>query len=92
MRKLPPTREALRLHVFRSTYAGIILKRRMGLEIPDRKIIVDWYAVTNVNLNNYLFTCTCKGSCTRCKCITKEAPCLPYCNCICVATAGTTIG
>ena len=104
IRKLPPTREALRLHVFRSTYAagwiwGVTLKRNVEVPSPvewgwkyspDRKIIVDWCAVTNVNLNDYFFTFTCKGFCTRCKCITKEAPCLPYCNCICVATAGTT--
>ena len=106
LRKLPPTKEALRLHILRSAYNaswiwGVTLRPSDQVPSPvqwgwkyseERKFIVDWCPVCEVNLSDYTFTCTCKGPCTRCKCVKKEASCLPFCGCVCVATRRNIVG
>ena len=45
-----------------------------------------------VNLHEYIFTCTYKGLCTRCKCVKKEVSCLPFCSCACIASQENIVG
>ena len=87
LRKLPPTRGALQLHILRSAYAagwilGVALQPSDQIPSPvdcgwkyskENRFAVDWCGTYDVNLNEYIFTCTCKGLCTRCKCVKKEA-------------------
>ena len=99
LRKLPPTREAFQLHILHSAYAaawiwGVTLQP--SDQIPS---LVDWgwkyskgyrFAVDCcgtyvVNLSEYIFTCTCKGLYTFCKCVKKEVSCLLFCSCVFIA-------
>ena len=105
-RKLPPTREALQLHSLRSAYAagwiwGVTLQTSDKIPFAvdwgwkyskDNRLAVGWCGAYDVNLNEYIFTCTCKGPCSRCKCVKKEVPCLPFCNCVCIATQEIIVG
>ena len=58
----------------------------------DKRFTVDWFGAYDVNLNEYIFTCTCKGLCTRCKYVKKEVSCLPFCSCACIASQENIVG
>ena len=106
LKKLPPTREPLQLHILRSAYAagwiwGVTLQLSDQIPSPfdrgykyskDNRFAVVWCAAYNVNLNEYIFTCPCKGLCTRCKCVKKEVSCLLFCSCVCVASQENIVG
>ena len=106
LRKLPPTKEVLQLHILRSAYtAGWIwdVTLQPSDKIPSpvdwgwkyskgNRFAVDWCGAYDVNLNEYIFTCTCKGLCSRCKCVKKEVSCLPFCSCVCIATQENIVG
>ena len=82
LRKLPPTREALQLHILRSVYAagciwGVTLQP--SDQIPslvnwewkysqNNRFALDWCRAYNANLNDCKFTCICNGLCSRSKC------------------------
>ena len=86
LRKLPPTREALQLHILRSVYAagciwGVTLQP--SDQIPslvnwewkysqNNRFALDWCRAYNANLNDCKFTCICNGLCSRSKCQKKE--------------------
>ena len=92
LRKLPPTREALQLHTLRSAYAAGWI---WGLTLHYSKynrFTVDWCGAYDVNLNEYIFICTCRGLCSRGKCVKKEVSCLSFCGCVCIATKESTVG
>ena len=38
----------------------------------DNRFAVDWCGAYNANLNDYKFACTCKGLCSRSKCVEKD--------------------
>ena len=106
LRKLPPTREALQLHILRSAYTtgwiwGVTLQPSDQIPSPvdwgwkyskDNRFAVDWCGTYDVNLNEYIFTCTCKGLYTRCKCVKEEVSCLPFCSCACIASQENIVG
>ena len=106
LRKLPPTREALQPHILRSAHAagwirGVTLQPSGQIPSPfdwgwkyfkDNRFAVDWCRTYDVNLNEYIFACTCKGLCTRCKCVKKEVSCLPFCSCACIASQENIVG
>ena len=97
LRKLPPTKDALKLHVLRSAYvAGWIWGTALNFEVArpspfmwgwkcDEKInfIPDWCSSSENTLNDILYPCNCQNKCTRCKCIKKNERCLPFCKCKC---------
>ena len=106
LRKLPPKRDALQLHILCSACAvGWI--RGVKLELSDQipspvdcgwkyskgyRFAADWCGTYDVNLNEYIFTCTCKGVCSQCKYVKEEVSCLPFCSCVCIATRENTVG
>ena len=45
--------------------------------------VLNWCPVGQHKLHDVLFTCNCKKECKRCKCVTKNEKCLPYCRCGC---------
>ena len=106
LRKLPLTREALQLHILHSAYAagwiwGITLQP--SDQIPslvdcgwkyskDNRFAVDCCGTYVVNLSEYIFTCTCKGLCTRCKCVKKEVSCHLFCSCAFIASQENIVG
>ena len=106
LRMLPPTREALQLHILRSAYAagwiwGVTLPPSDKIPSPvhwgwkyckGNRFAVDWCGAYDVNLNENTFTCTCKGLYSRCKCMKKEVSCLPFCSCDCIATQENIVG
>ena len=51
-----------------------------------KKTVVDCCGEDDANLNDYIFFCTWKILCIRCKCVKKVILCLPFCSCICIAT------
>ena len=95
LRRLPPTRDALRQHIFRAAYAaGWIWEKPLkhDIQVPsptewgwrlnnDRQLVPTWCPSVLVELKDFVFTCCCKGTCTRCKCMIKGTSCLPFCNC-----------
>ena len=97
LRKLPPSRAALKQHILRSAYAagwiwGGCLNNRISIPHPtewgwksddDNKIVPNWCPVIEVDLNELLYTCCCKKECIRCKCATRGELCLPFCKCPC---------
>ena len=106
LKKLPPTREALQFHILRWAYTagwiwGVTLQPSDQIPSPvdwgwkyskDKRFAVDWCGAYNVNLNEYIFTCTCKGLCTRCKCVKKEVSCLLSCSCVCIVSQENIVG
>ena len=98
LRKLPPTKDSLKMHVLRSAYDagwmwGSILQGRICIPSAiewgwkynaDRQIVPAWCNTSKITLDDYLFTCTCKNICTRCRCAIKNQSCLPYCKCQCL--------
>ena len=104
LRKLHP--EALQLHILRSAFAvrriwDVTLQP--SDQIPssvdwgwkyskDRRFAVEWCGAYDINLNDYIFTCTCKGLCTQYKCVKKEVSCLTFCSCVCIATRENIAG
>ena len=50
------------------------------------RIVVDWCGAYDANLNDYIFSCTCKRLCIRCKCVNIEVSWFPFCSCVCIAT------
>ena len=97
LRRLPPSREALRLHISRSAYVGgwiwgsallehcqIPPPTNWGWKFQQNILTPVWCPDMTVKLDDFLFTCTCKTQCTRCKCFTREVGCLPYCKCSCI--------
>ena len=50
------------------------------------RTVVDWYGAYDANLNDYIFSCTCKRLCIRCKCVNIEVSWLSFCSCVCIAT------
>ena len=96
LRKLPPSKEALRRHILRSTYVGgwewgsvlnegiqILSPIQWGWKFDNDILAPDWCQVMTGKLDDYVFTCSCKLQCTRCKCSTRGFACLPYCSCSC---------
>ena len=49
--------------------------------LQGNRFAVDWCGAYDVNLNEYIFTSTCKGLCSRFKCVKKEVSFLPFCSC-----------
>ena len=106
LRKLLPTREALQFDILCSAYTagwiwGATLQPSDQIPSPvdwgwnyskGNRFAVDWCRTYDVNLNEYIFTCTCKGLCTRCKCVKKEVSCLPFCSCACIASQENIVG
>ena len=100
LRKLPPLRDALQLHILCSVYtAGWIwaVTLQSSDKIPSpvdwgwkyskgNRFAVDWCGAYDVNLNEYTFSCTCKGLCSQCKCVKKEISCLLFCSYNCITT------
>ena len=95
LKKLPLTSYTLQLHRLRSAYGadwiwGMALEPSDQIPSPadwrwkyskDNRFAVDWWGAYDVNLNEYIFTCTCKGRCSWFKCVKKEVLCLPFCSC-----------
>ena len=97
LRKLPPTRDALRLHILRSAFvAGWIWGQCLQghdaipdptdwgyiLDINDMPI-PEWCPPPSILLKNVIYSCSCKNKCTRCKCVKDLGSCLPHCKCLC---------
>ena len=97
LRKLPPTRDALRLHILRSAFvAGCIWGQCLQghdaipdptdwgyiLDINDMPI-PEWCPPPSILLKNVIYSCSCKNKCTRCKCVKDLGSCLPHCKCLC---------
>ena len=85
-RRIPPTRAALHLHILRSAYAGgwhwggALLE---NLQIPpltdwawflntENQPVPYWCPPSELKLQDVLYTCNCKGTCTRCKCAKRK--------------------
>ena len=97
LRRLPPTRDTLRQHIFNQQHKlhgiwGKTLKHDIQVPSPtewgwrlnnDRQLVPTWCPFVLVELKDFVFTCCCKGTCTRCKCMIKGTSCLPFCNCNC---------
>ena len=97
LRKLSPTKEALQFHILHSVHAagriwGVTLQP--SDQIPSlvdcgwkyfkgKRITVDWYGAYVANLNYYIFSCTSKRLCIRCKCVNISS--LPFCSCVWIA-------
>ena len=108
LRKPPPTREAAKsfIAIFCSAYiAGqlrcVTLQPSDQIPSPvdwkwkyskDNRFVVDCCRAYGVNLNAYLFTCNCKGLCSRCKCVKKELSYLSFCSCVYIATRENVVG
>ena len=83
-------------HILRSVYAagrtrGVTLQPSDQIPSPvdwawkyikGKKIAVDWCGAYDVNLNDYIFSCTCKIICIQCKCVKKRVFYVPFCSCI----------
>ena len=90
---------ALRRHILRSAYTagwiwGLTLEEDLIAPSPvdwgqkldeDGKYVPDWCVEPEITLHDIIFTCSCKGSCSRCKCAKKKFSCLPFCSCNCIA-------
>ncbi|CAB3991206.1 Hypothetical predicted protein [Paramuricea clavata] len=100
MVKLPPTQDALLQHVHRSIFqAGIWSTSehsQQAVPSPDRfswkneggTWVPKWITIPEVSKTcSELTKCTCKGSCTRCKCAKAYLACTPLCRCKCVKSA-----
>ena len=86
LRKLPPTRYALKQHILRSAYTagwiwGLTLEEDLIASSPvdwgwklekDGKYVPDWCVEPEKTLQDIIFTCSCKGACSRCKCAKKR--------------------
>ena len=98
LRKLPPTRDSLNLHVLRSAYTagwvwGSILQGDIDIPSPvswgwnlneNNEFVPLWYLLPIMQLPELLFTCNCKDKCSRCRCSSRQVSCLPYCKCQCL--------
>ena len=73
-------------------FLPIFFEKDPHLNAVKNRFAVDWCRTNDFNLNKYIFTCTCKGLCTRCKCVKKEVSCLPLCSCACIASQENIVG
>ena len=97
LRRLPPTNEALQLDILRSVQAACRIwdvTLQSSDQIPSlvdcrwkyfkgKRIAVDWCGVYVANLNDYIFSCTSKRLCIRCKSVNISS--LPLCSCVWIA-------
>ena len=97
LRSLPPTKAARWLHILRSVHAasriwGLTLQLSDQLSslvdcrwkyFKGKRIAVDWCGVYVANLNDYIFSCTSKRLCIRCKSVNISS--LPLCSCVWIA-------
>ena len=96
-RQLPPTRDALRLHIMRAWYQVTIWKKALEPldEAPDPTsfgrhkegdgLIPVWMTDDNLSENLAALTrCSCKTGCTRsaCSCVASGVSCSSLCGCI----------
>ena len=95
LRALPPSKDALQLHVFRSTYqAGWIWGNSMsqltppkleswGWRVHDGQLKMRWKSCdTWSDLIKATSTCQCRTKkCQACKCARSRINCLKFCNC-----------
>ena len=68
-------------HNIRTKWSNTILGWLEMKVLQGNKFAVDWCGAYDVNLNEYIFTSTCKGICSRFKCVKKEVSCFPFCSC-----------
>ncbi|CAB3996630.1 Hypothetical predicted protein [Paramuricea clavata] len=100
MDKLPPIQDALLQHVHRSIFQVGIWSTsehsQQAVPSPDRfswkkeggSWVPKWITIPEVSKAcSELTKCTCKGSCTRCKCTKAYLVCTPLCRCKCVNSA-----
>ena len=96
LRLLPPSKDALRQHIYRTSYqAGYLWRQSVEeLDIPDPG---QWGWKTDskgdfqplwttsqpsVTVKNFIETCSCKtGKCKSCKCTRANVACLSICEC-----------
>ena len=96
LRKLSPTEEALQLHILHLVHAagriwGVTLQPSDQIPslvdwmeaLEGQEVTVDWYGAYVANLNYYIFSCTSKRLCIRCKCVNISS--LPFCSCVWIA-------
>ena len=97
LRRLPSTNEALQLDILRSVQAACRIwdvTLQSSDQIPSlvdcrwkyfkgKRIAVDWCGVYVANLNDYIFSCTSKRLCIRCKSVNISS--LPLCSCVWIA-------
>ena len=88
--------ELLMIHIIafvQATLWGVTLQTSDQIPSPvdwewkyskSKEIVVDWCGAYDVNLNDYIFSCTCKVLCIRCQCLKKGVLCLPFCSSICI--------
>ena len=89
--------ELLIIHVIafvQATLWGVTLQTSDQISSPvdwewkyskGKEIAVDWCGAYDVNLNDYIFSCTCNVLCIRCWCLKKGVLCLPFCSSICIS-------
>ena len=94
--KIPPTQDALLQHTHQALYqAGIwttCTQAQPTIPSPEQfgwtKESGHWVPITIPEVSracSELIKCSCKGTCTRCKCVKANLSCSPPCACKCNA-------
>ena len=98
LRKIPPSTDALQLHVLRSSYVagwvwGGALEDPSSIPSPSDwgwmansggKLVPKWTSDSDLDIEQHcLFTCKCKSECKRCCCANEQDRWLPFCKCGC---------
>ena len=96
MDRIPPTQNALLQHARRAIYqAGIWTTSTQTQQMLPSPQEFAWTQVSNLwvpvwmtipefsKACSELIKCSCKGVCSRCKCVTANLACTPLCNCKC---------
>ena len=93
-RELPPTKDALSLHISRSAFQAGWLRgntlseevlpsvEEWGWLIDAGELHVRWVTDNQSNLGLLIDTCKCRTTaCKSCKCAKKKIKCLSFCGC-----------
>lgn len=94
--RIPPTNDALMLHLKRSVYQASIWALAYQPQIPaenpeqhgwmieDNKLVPVWKTLPLAkDVFNLEVKCTCSGVCSSCKCIKTKLKCTRMCKCKC---------
>lgn len=98
--RIPPTRDALEQHVKRSLlqasiWTQCIQKNNVAYQPTDwgwitastGRYIPKWTTIPILADHcQQLISCSCKGKCSRCKCVKNQLPCTKLCTCKCDET------